>query len=67
VSGGFQAGDPASRTVPDPVKALEHLDGEKFAKLMAYLHNPASRRVRTNNPVERTNRMFRLKSAVHKI
>ena len=32
---------------------------EKFAKLMAYLKNPVSRRVRTNNHVERTNRMFR--------
>ena len=27
---------------------------------MAYLKNPVSRRVRTNNHVERTNRMFRL-------
>jgi hypothetical protein len=27
---------------------------------MAYLKNPLSRRVRTNNHVERTNRMFRL-------
>jgi hypothetical protein len=26
---------------------------------MAYLKNPLSRRVRTNNHVERTNRMFR--------
>ena len=26
---------------------------------MAYLNNPVSRRVRTNNHVERTNRMFR--------
>ena len=32
---------------------------EKFPKLMAYLNNPLSRRVRTNNHVERTNRMFR--------
>ena len=34
-------------------------DEEKFPKLMAYLKNPVSRRVRTNNHVERTNRMFR--------
>ena len=40
-------------------KALEQLDEEKFPKLMAYLANPVSRRVRTNNHVERTNRMFR--------
>jgi hypothetical protein len=51
--------DPAFRAVPELVKALEQLDGEKFAKLMAYLDNPVNRRVRTNNHVERTNRMFR--------
>jgi len=33
---------------------------QKFPKLMAYLKDPLSRRVRTNNHVERTNRMFRL-------
>ena len=41
------------------VKAMEQLEPEKFAKLMAYLTDPANRRVRTNNHVERTNRMFR--------
>jgi hypothetical protein len=51
--------DPAFRAVPELVKALEQLDQEKFPKLMAYLKNPLSRRVRTNNHVERTNRMFR--------
>jgi hypothetical protein len=51
--------DAAFRAVPELVKALEQRDGEKFAKLMAYLANPVSRRVRTNNHVERTNRMFR--------
>ena len=40
-------------------KALKQLDEEKFPKLMAYLASPVSRRVRTNNHVERTNRMFR--------
>ena len=53
------ARDPAFGAVPELVKALGQLDGEKFAKLMAYLRNPTSRRVRTNNHVERTNRMFR--------
>src|ERR1700722_19917240 len=38
---------------------MEQRDSEKFAKLMAYLKNPLSQRVRTNNHVERTNRMFR--------
>jgi hypothetical protein len=51
--------DAASLAVPELAKAMKQLDDEKFAKLMAYLNNPASRRVRTNNHVERTNRMFR--------
>jgi len=45
--------------VPELAKAIEQVDEEKFAKLMAYLKNPVGRRVRTNNHVERTNRMFR--------
>jgi transposase-like protein len=52
--------DPAFGAVPELVKALEQLNEEKFPKLMAYLKNPVSHRVRTNNHVERTNRMFRL-------
>jgi hypothetical protein len=51
--------DPAFRAVPELVKALEQLSEEKFPKIMAYLNDPASRRVRTNNHVERTNRMIR--------
>jgi transposase-like protein len=51
--------DPEFQSVPELVKAMEQLDPEKFLKLMAYLKNPVSRRVRTNNHVERTNRMFR--------
>jgi hypothetical protein len=51
--------DPAFLAVPELVKALDQLDEEKFPKLMAYLNNPLSRRVRTNNHVERTNRMIR--------
>ena len=38
---------------------MKQLDDEKFAKLMAYLDSPVARRVRTNNHVERTNRLFR--------
>jgi len=49
-----------SRSVPELVKAMEQLDEAKFHKLTAYLKGPANRRVRTNNHVERTNRMFRL-------
>jgi hypothetical protein len=51
--------DPAFQSVPELVKAMEQVDAEKFPKLMAYLKNPLSRRVRTNNHVERTNRMLR--------
>jgi hypothetical protein len=52
--------DPVFRAVPELVKAMEQFDGERFPKLMAYLDGPAARRVRTNNHVERTNRLFRL-------
>jgi hypothetical protein len=51
--------DPAFRAVPELAKAMEQLDEEKFPKQMAYLNGPACRRVRTNNHVERTNRLFR--------
>jgi transposase-like protein len=50
----------AFQAVPELVKAMEQVGAAKFPKLMAYLKNPLSRRVRTNNHVERTNRMFRL-------
>jgi transposase-like protein len=49
----------AFRAVPELVKALEQLSPEKFPKIMAYLTSPVGRRVRTNNHVERTNRMIR--------
>jgi transposase-like protein len=52
--------DDRFQAVPELAKALEHLDAERFPKLTSYLANPVSRRVRTNNHVERTNRMFRL-------
>jgi hypothetical protein len=48
------------QAVPELAKALKQVDEAKFVKLMAYLANPVGRRVRTNNHVERTNRMFRL-------
>jgi hypothetical protein len=51
--------DSAFQSVPELVRALEQLNEEKFPKLMAYLNNPVCRRVRTNNHVERTNRLFR--------
>ncbi len=51
--------DRAFGAVPELVQAMEQLSPEKFPKIMAYLKNPVSRRVRTNNHVERTNRMIR--------
>jgi hypothetical protein len=51
--------DAEFQAFPELAKALEQIDEGKFAKLMAYLKNPLSQRVRTNNHVERTNRMFR--------
>jgi hypothetical protein len=42
-------------------KAIASSDARhKSPKLMAYLANPVCQRVRTNNHVERTNRMFRV-------
>ena len=38
--------DPAFQGVPELVKALEQSSAEKFPKIMAYLNNPLSRRVR---------------------
>jgi hypothetical protein len=58
--------DPAFQAVPELVKAMEQFPAEKLPKLMAYLNSPASRRVRTNNHVERTNRMFRFLEKVRK-
>jgi hypothetical protein len=40
--------NPQFQAVPELVKAMEQLDEEKFPKLMAYLNNPVSQRVRTN-------------------
>jgi hypothetical protein len=52
--------DPEFQAVAELVKAMKQRDKVRFPKLMAYLKNPASGRVRTNIHGERTNRMFRL-------
>jgi Mg/Co/Ni transporter MgtE len=52
--------DAAFQAVPELVKVLEQVSDEKFPKIMAYLRGSVGRRVRTNNHVERTNRMVRL-------
>jgi Transposase len=44
---------------PDLQRALHMLAPDKFAKMIAYLHSPARKRVRTNNHVERVNRRVR--------
>jgi Transposase len=49
----------AFHAVPELVKAMDQLSEETFPKIMAYLNSPAGERVRTNNHVERTNRMVR--------
>jgi transposase len=51
--------DPLYRRVPELVEAMGQLDDEEFPKPMAFLNNPLCERVRTNNHVERTNRMSR--------
>jgi Transposase len=43
----------------DLQRALAMLTPEKFDKMIAYLHSPAAKRVRTNNHVERVNRKLR--------
>jgi hypothetical protein len=44
---------------PDLLKAVNMLSPSKFDKMIAYLHSPAGKQVRTNNHVERTNRRLR--------
>lgn len=51
--------DPAYQADPDLQRAVAMLSADKFAKMIAYLHSPASQRIRTNNHVERVNRRIR--------
>lgn len=51
--------DASFRRVPELAKALEQLSEGKFPRIMAYLRGPVGQRVRTNNHVERANRMVR--------
>jgi hypothetical protein len=52
-------GVPEYQADADLARALAMLSAEKFEKMIAYLHSPAARRVRTNNHVERVNRRLR--------
>jgi hypothetical protein len=53
-------GRAAYAAVPELAKALVMLAAEKFAKMIAFLRSPVGCRVRTNNHVERMNRVLRL-------
>jgi transposase len=46
--------------VPELATALKMLTPEKFTKMIAFLRSPVGQRVRTNNHVERMNRVLRL-------
>jgi Transposase len=50
--------------VPELVKAMGLLQGEKFDKMVAFLESPTGERVRTNNHVERANRKLRFDEKV---
>lgn len=47
------------QAVPELKAALKMLDDDKFPKMIAFLRSPVSKRVRTNNHVERCNRRLR--------
>ncbi len=53
-------GQAAYAAVPELAKALAMLAAEQFGKMIAFLRSPVGRRVRTNNHVERMNRVLRL-------
>lgn len=47
------------QAIPELAKVIKLLSSEKFDKMVAFLHSPAGKRVRTNNHVERANRKLR--------
>lgn len=49
----------AYQQVPELVEALALLAAEKFQKMVAFTYSAAGRKVRTNNHVERANRVLR--------
>src|SRR5262249_17497002 len=51
--------DPRYKDVPELVKAMGLLEGEKFDKMVAFLQSTGGPKVRTNNHVERANRKLR--------
>lgn len=53
-------GEPAYAAIPELAQALAMLSADKFRKMIAFLRSPVGTRVRTNNHVERMNRVLRL-------
>jgi len=51
---------PAYRGMPELAKVVAGLTAERFTKMVAFLRRPLGQRVRTNNHVERLNRVLRL-------
>jgi hypothetical protein len=52
-------GNAAYALLPELAAAVQLLAPEKFAKMIAFLRSPVGERVRTNNHVERMNRVLR--------
>ncbi len=57
---GVLVGHAAYGLVPELAAALKMLEAEKFTKMIAFLRSRVGQRVRTNNHVERMNRVLRL-------
>jgi transposase len=53
-------GNAAYALVPELAAAIKMLEPEKFTKMIAFLRSRVGKRVRTNNHVERMNRLLRL-------
>jgi len=53
-------GNASYALVPELAAAIQMLEPEKFTKMIAFLRSRVGQRVRTNNHVERMNRMLRL-------
>jgi Transposase len=53
-------GEAAYQQVPELAAVVQSVTAERFAKMIAFLRSPVGRRVRTNNHVERLNRVLRL-------
>jgi len=57
---GVLLSQPVYAAIPELAKALAMLTAEQYGKMIAFLRSPVGSRVRTNNHVERMNRVLRL-------